>query len=122
MRRISISIVDFVWSRVESEDAVIASILALLMSFSIYLLSVTFNSRFASDDPDQSRIEDVSCFIFEFPKYLIISLFFIDLLHLIMYEDNVAEWLRRWIANPLLFERESSNLSVVVFFFYFFSE
>jgi hypothetical protein len=122
MRRISISIVDFVWSRVESEDAVIASILALLMSFSIYLLSVTFNSRFASDDPDQSRIEDVSCFIFEFPKYLIISLFFILLLYLIMYEDNVAEWLRRWIANPLLFERESSNLSVVVFFFYFFSE
>jgi hypothetical protein len=28
--------------------------------------------------------------------------------------DNVAEWLRRWIANPLLYERESSNLSVVV--------
>ena len=34
-------------------------------------------------------------------------------------DDNVAEWLRRWIANPLLFERESSNLSVVVFFFHF---
>jgi hypothetical protein len=27
----------------------------------------------------------------------------------------VAEWLRRWIANPLLFERVSSNLTVVVF-------
>ena len=27
--------------------------------------------------------------------------------------DNVTEWLRRWIANPFLFERESSNLSVV---------
>jgi hypothetical protein len=25
----------------------------------------------------------------------------------------VAEWLRRWIANPLFSERESSNLSVV---------
>ncbi len=25
----------------------------------------------------------------------------------------MAEWLRRWIANPLLFERESSNLSSV---------
>ena len=29
--------------------------------------------------------------------------------------DNVAEWLRRWIANPLLFERVSSNLTTVVF-------
>ena len=28
-------------------------------------------------------------------------------------KDSVAEWLRRWIANPLLFERESSNLSAV---------
>jgi hypothetical protein len=28
--------------------------------------------------------------------------------------DNVAEWLRRWIANPLLYERVSSNLTVVV--------
>ena len=27
--------------------------------------------------------------------------------------DTVAEWLRRWIANPLLFECESSNLSGV---------
>ena len=27
--------------------------------------------------------------------------------------DILAEWLRRWIANPLLFERESSNLSDV---------
>ena len=26
---------------------------------------------------------------------------------------NVTEGLRRWIANPFLFERESSNLSVV---------
>ena len=26
----------------------------------------------------------------------------------------MAEWVRRWIANPLLFERESSNLSDVV--------
>jgi hypothetical protein len=25
----------------------------------------------------------------------------------------VAEWLRRWIANPLLYERVSSNLTVV---------
>ena len=33
------------------------------------------------------------------------------------YCDNVAEWLRRWIANPLFFERESSNLSVVEFFY-----
>jgi hypothetical protein len=31
--------------------------------------------------------------------------------------DNVAEWLRRWIANPLLFERVSSNLTVVGFTF-----
>lgn len=29
--------------------------------------------------------------------------------------DIVAEWLRRWIANPLLFERASSNLAVVAF-------
>ena len=28
--------------------------------------------------------------------------------------DSVAEWLRRWIANPLLFERASSNLATVV--------
>ena len=32
-------------------------------------------------------------------------------------QDNVAEWLRRWIANPLLFERASSNLAVVDSFF-----
>ena len=31
--------------------------------------------------------------------------------------DNVSEWLRRWIANPLLFERASSNLAVVDLFF-----
>ena len=30
------------------------------------------------------------------------------------HHDNVAEWLRRWIANPLLIERVSSNLTVVV--------
>ena len=29
--------------------------------------------------------------------------------------DIVGEWLWRWIANPLLFERESSNLSDVDF-------
>ena len=29
------------------------------------------------------------------------------------FQDIVAEWLRRWIANPLFFERESSNLSDV---------
>ncbi len=29
-------------------------------------------------------------------------------------KDTVAEWLRRWIANPLLFERVSSNLTRVV--------
>jgi hypothetical protein len=33
-----------------------------------------------------------------------------------LVQDNVAEWLRRWIANPLLYERVSSNLTVVVFF------
>ena len=27
--------------------------------------------------------------------------------------DNVAEWLRRWIANPLDFVRVSSNLTIV---------
>ena len=27
--------------------------------------------------------------------------------------DSVAEWLRRWIANPLLIERASSNLATV---------
>ena len=32
-------------------------------------------------------------------------------------QDNVAEWLRRWIANPLLFERVSSNLTGVVLLF-----
>ena len=35
---------------------------------------------------------------------------------LMRFEDIVAEWLRRWIANPLLIERESSNLSDVKFF------
>ena len=30
----------------------------------------------------------------------------------------MAEWLRRWIANPLLFERASSNLATVVFNFF----
>ncbi len=29
------------------------------------------------------------------------------------WHDNVAEWLRRGIANPVLFEREGSNPSVV---------
>ena len=28
-------------------------------------------------------------------------------------KDIVAEWLRRWIANPLFFERVSSNLTDV---------
>jgi hypothetical protein len=28
--------------------------------------------------------------------------------------DTVAEWLRRWIANPLLFERACSNHACVV--------
>ena len=32
-------------------------------------------------------------------------------------DDDVAEWLRRWIANPLLYERVSSNLTVVEFTF-----
>lgn len=32
-----------------------------------------------------------------------------------LMRDSVAEWLRRWIANPLLFERASSNLAVVAF-------
>ena len=35
---------------------------------------------------------------------------------LMRFQDIVAEWLRRWIANPLLIERESSNLSDVVNF------
>jgi hypothetical protein len=30
--------------------------------------------------------------------------------------DIVAEWLRRWIANPLISDRESSNLFDVVDF------
>ena len=39
--------------------------------------------------------------------------------HIICYfhdynHENVAELLRRWIANTLLFERESPNLSVIV--------
>ena len=32
-----------------------------------------------------------------------------------MSPDNVAEWLRRWIANPLDFVRVSSNLTIVDF-------
>ena len=36
--------------------------------------------------------------------------------HPLVVEDIVAEWLRRWIANPLLYERESSNLSDVDIF------
>ena len=28
-------------------------------------------------------------------------------------QDSVAKWLRRWIANPLLFERVNSNLTTV---------
>ena len=31
--------------------------------------------------------------------------------------DNMPEWLTGWIANPLLFERQSSSLCVVDFFF-----
>ena len=31
-------------------------------------------------------------------------------------DDIVAEWLRRWIANPLLFERVGSNPTIVVVF------
>ena len=38
--------------------------------------------------------------------------------HSVRHKDSVAEWLRRWIANPLLFERESSNLSAVDNFFH----
>ena len=34
---------------------------------------------------------------------------------LVVSSDIVAEWLRRWIANPLFIERESSNLSDVEF-------
>ena len=30
--------------------------------------------------------------------------------------DTVAEWLRRWIANPLYFVRAGSNPATVVFF------
>ena len=33
-------------------------------------------------------------------------------------KDSVAEWLRRWIANPLLFERASSNLATVDRFYF----
>ena len=36
----------------------------------------------------------------------------------VIIQDIVAEWLRRWIANPLLFERVSSNLIDVVFTFW----
>ena len=32
------------------------------------------------------------------------------------HRDDVAEWLRRWIANPLGFARVSSNLTVVDLF------
>ena len=31
----------------------------------------------------------------------------------------MSEWLRRWTANPLLYERVSSNLTVVVSLFFF---
>ena len=31
----------------------------------------------------------------------------------ILPDDSVAEWLRRWIANPLLFERAGSNPAAV---------
>ena len=31
-------------------------------------------------------------------------------------KDEVAEWLRRWTANPLGFAREGSNPFFVVFF------
>ena len=34
-------------------------------------------------------------------------------------EDSVAEWLRRWIANPLLFERAGSNPATVDLLFCF---
>ena len=34
-----------------------------------------------------------------------------------MPEDSVAEWLRRWIANPLLFERVGSNPTTVDLYF-----
>ena len=35
-------------------------------------------------------------------------------------EDEVAEWLRRWTANPLGFAREGSNPFFVEFFLFIF--
>ena len=34
---------------------------------------------------------------------------YIALYSFVFHQDIVAEWLRRWIANPLLFERVCSN-------------
>ena len=36
---------------------------------------------------------------------------------IICMKDEVAEWLRRWTANPLCFARVGSNPTLVVFFF-----
>ena len=38
----------------------------------------------------------------------------------VRYEDTLAEWLRRWPAKSMGFSRESSNLSGVDIFCYFF--
>ena len=37
--------------------------------------------------------------------------------HSLVSADEVAEWLRRWTANPLGFPRVSSNLILVVTYF-----
>ncbi len=36
---------------------------------------------------------------------------------LLIDQDDLAEWLRRWPAKPLCFAREGSNPSVVVIIF-----
>ena len=36
--------------------------------------------------------------------------------YILAIKDEVAEWLRRWTANPLCFAREGSNPFLVEFF------
>ena len=36
----------------------------------------------------------------------------------VVFKDEVAEWLRRWTANPLCSARVGSNPTLVAFFFF----
>ena len=61
---------------------------------------------------------DSSSFSNKIRKVLHIDISLYTFLIAYVVEGNMPEWLTGWIANPLLFERESSSLSVVDLFFW----